>query len=132
MADLLQTPFHKYHQDHGGKMVEFAGWEMPILFDSIHAEHHHTRNCASLFDVSHMGRIKIAGRHARKMMERLLTRRVSDMAEVTVGQRAIVRCREAGPLVGCSAHLFLADPRTIPSSPYPMPWEYRWLPTWPG
>ncbi len=94
MADLLQTPFHKYHQDHGGKMVEFAGWEMPILFDSIHAEHHHTRNCASLFDVSHMGRIKIAGRHARKMMERLLTRRVSDMAEKTC--RYSLMCNEAG------------------------------------
>lgn len=64
-------------------MVDFAGWEMPILFDSIHAEHHHTRDCASLFDVSHMGRIKITGRHARRLLERLLTRRVSDMKEKT-------------------------------------------------
>jgi aminomethyltransferase len=91
---MLKTPFHQYQLDHNGKMVDFAGWEMPILFESIHGEHHHTRNSASLFDVSHMGRIKITGRHARRLLELILTRRISDMAEKTCRYSLI--CNEAG------------------------------------
>jgi aminomethyltransferase len=91
---MLKTPFHQYHADHGGKFVDFAGWEMPITYGSIISEHQHTRNIASLFDVSHMGRIKISGRHARKLLERLLTRRVSDMKERTC--RYSLMCNEQG------------------------------------
>lgn len=78
---MHRTPFHPFHAEHGARFVDFAGWEMPILYTSIHEEHHHVRTRAGLFDVSHMGRIKVSGRHARRFLERILTRQISDMDE---------------------------------------------------
>ena len=91
---MKQTPFYKYARDHGAKFVDFAGWEMPLSYGSILEEHHQTRNSGGLFDVSHMGRIHISGRHARKFLEHVLTRRVSDMAENTC--RYALICNEQG------------------------------------
>ncbi|MDX1681951.1 MAG: glycine cleavage system aminomethyltransferase GcvT [Phycisphaeraceae bacterium] len=94
MADLHKTPFHSFHADHGAHFVEFAGWEMPIRYGSIQDEHEQVRQRAGLFDVSHMGRIHFTGRHARRLLERALTRRVSDMEP---GQcRYALICNEAG------------------------------------
>ena len=85
---MLRTPLYNYHVSHGGKMVDFAGWEMPIVYQpsgadpattGILAEHKRVRTAGGLFDVSHMGRVKISGRHSRKFLERLCTRRISDM-----------------------------------------------------
>ena len=81
-------------QDNGAKFVDFAGWEMPISFGSIIEEHNQVRNSGGLFDVSHMGRIKFSGRHARRFLERILTRRVSNMKD---GQcRYALVCNEDG------------------------------------
>lgn len=91
---MHKTPFHSFHQSHNAKFVDFAGWEMPILYRSIHEEHHQVRSSGGLFDVSHMGRIKITGRNARKFIERLVTRRVTDMAENTC--RYSLVCNERG------------------------------------
>src|ERR687895_76572 len=52
---LKRTPFHDFHVASGARMVDFAGWEMPILYRGIVEEHEHTRSSGSLFDVSHMG-----------------------------------------------------------------------------
>jgi glycine cleavage system T protein (aminomethyltransferase) len=60
-------------------MVDFAGWEMPIMYTGIHEEHHQVRSSGGLFDVSHMGRVKVTGRHARRFLERLCSRKISDM-----------------------------------------------------
>ncbi len=60
-------------------MVDFAGWEMPMLYTGIHEEHNQVRTSGGLFDVSHMGRVKISGRHARRFLEKLCTRKISDM-----------------------------------------------------
>lgn len=91
---MHRTPFHKYHEEHGARFVDFAGWEMPIHYGSIIDEHHQCRTSGAFFDVSHMGRVKITGRHARKFLESLLTRKVSDMAE---GQaRYGLVCNDAG------------------------------------
>ncbi len=80
---LLETPLHDWHAAHGGKLVDFAGWSMPVHYGSIVAEHQATRTAGGLFDVSHMGRLKFAGQGAGVFLEGLLTRRVADMA---VGQ----------------------------------------------
>ncbi len=80
---LKRTPFHKYHVEHQAKLVDFAGWEMPIHFGSIIDEVEQVRRRAGIFDVSHMGRIEFKGRHARRFLERVLTRKVSDMKERT-------------------------------------------------
>jgi aminomethyltransferase len=60
-------------------MVEFAGWEMPLTYTGLTEEHNQVRTSGGLFDVSHMGRVKFSGRHARRFLERLCTRRINDM-----------------------------------------------------
>jgi aminomethyltransferase len=96
---LLRTPLYQFHIEHGAKMVDFAGWEMPMWYSQsgvggIHDEHRQVRGSGGLFDVSHMGRVKVSGRHARRFLERLCTRRISDMQ---AGQcRYSLVCNEAG------------------------------------
>lgn len=91
---MLRTPLHAFHLEHGAQMVDFAGWEMPIRYSGIQEEHHQVRTSGGLFDVSHMGRVKMSGRHARKFLEKLCTRKIHDM---TQGQcRYSLVCNENG------------------------------------
>ena len=91
---MHKTPLHQFHLDYHGKMVEFAGWEMPMMYTGIHDEHVQVRTSGGVFDVSHMGRVKFKGRHARKLLERLCTRRITDMQ---AGQcRYSLICNEQG------------------------------------
>ncbi|MCC6426345.1 MAG: glycine cleavage system aminomethyltransferase GcvT [Phycisphaerales bacterium] len=76
---MHRTPLYRFHTDAGAQMVDFAGWEMPIRYGSIIEEHKQCRTSGGLFDVSHMGRVKVHGRHARRFLERLCSRRISDM-----------------------------------------------------
>lgn len=69
-ADLL--PLDAWHRAHGARMVEFAGYEMPIQYDGIMAEHEWTRTAAGLFDVSHMGQLVFSGAGAAKALESVL------------------------------------------------------------
>ena len=80
-SDLEKTPLHDWHAAHGGRMVDFAGWSMPVQYASIVAEHQATRTAASLFDVSHMGRIYFSGPDAGRFLDHLLTRRVADLPQ---------------------------------------------------
>lgn len=61
MADLKHTPLHALHVALGARMVPFAGYEMPVQYEGIIAEHEHTRENVSLFDVSHMGQLWLVG-----------------------------------------------------------------------
>ncbi len=94
---MQRTPFYNFHADLGAKFVEFAGWEMPISYGSILQEHQQVRSAGGLFDVSHMGRLKISGRHARRLLERVLTRRISDMAPLTCRYSLI--CNDQGGVI---------------------------------
>jgi len=76
---VLKTPLYQFHVDQGAKMVPFAGWEMPLTYYGLTEEHHQVRTSGGFFDVSHMGRVKVSGRHARRFLERVCTRRISDM-----------------------------------------------------
>src|SRR5271154_5167980 len=67
---LRQTPLHALHLSLGGKMVPFAGYEMPVQYPTgILKEHLHTREKAGLFDVSHMGQAFLTGRDPAKALE---------------------------------------------------------------
>src|SRR3954471_1443666 len=91
---LKRTPFHDFHVAAGARLVEFAGWEMPILYRGIVEEHEQTRNSGSLFDVSHMGRLYLTGKDVTKFLDRVLTRSV---APQKVGQsRYSLVCNESG------------------------------------
>jgi aminomethyltransferase len=76
---LARTPLHAWHVEHGGRMVDFAGWSMPVQYGSIVEEHLATRRAAGVFDVSHMARLRFDGPDAAGFLDRLLTRRVSDL-----------------------------------------------------
>ena len=76
---LARTPLHDWHASHGGRMVDFAGWVMPVQYESIVEEHNATRTSAGLFDISHMGRLGIRGPEAAKFLDYLVTRRVDNM-----------------------------------------------------
>jgi aminomethyltransferase len=95
-ATLLKTPFHDLHLQHGARMTDFAGWEMPLTYGSILDEHRWCRSSAGFFDVSHMGRLKFTGRHARRFLDRVCTRGVLGMQKGMV--RYSLVCNERG---GC-------------------------------
>jgi aminomethyltransferase len=91
---LKRTPFYDFHVSAGAKMVEYAGWEMPLLYRGIVDEHEQTRKSGSLFDVSHMGRLSFTGKDAVAFLNKVLTRNVS---EQRIGQsRYSLVCNEAG------------------------------------
>ena len=78
IRDLSQTPLHSWHAAHGGRMVDFAGWSMPVQYASIVAEHNATRTAVGLFDVSHMGRFRLDGA-SEAFLDRVVTRQVAGM-----------------------------------------------------
>ena len=95
-AALKRTPFHALHLEHKARMVEYAGYEMPIVYGSILEEHRQCRASAGFFDVSHMGRLRFSGRHARKFLDHVCTRQVLGMQPGMVRYSLI--CNERG---GC-------------------------------
>ena len=74
MAEELQrTPLYDLHRELGAKMVPFSGYEMPVQYGrGILAEHHHAREYAALFDVSHMGQAELHGADPALSFERLV------------------------------------------------------------
>jgi aminomethyltransferase len=93
-AQLSSTPLDKWHREAGAKMVPFAGYEMPIQYDSIVSEHQACRTAAALFDVSHMGRLRFDGEGSEALLDRLLTRQVAGMPVGTVRYSMI--CNQEG------------------------------------
>ena len=74
MSQLQRTPFYDQHLALNAKMVEFGGWEMPLMYpDGIIQEHLNTRRGAGLFDVSHMGRFRVRGKSALPFLQHVLT-----------------------------------------------------------
>lgn len=72
-TELLRTPLHALHIELGARMVGFAGYDMPVSYPGgILAEHHHCRSAAVLFDVSHMGQVRITGDEADRALETLI------------------------------------------------------------
>ena len=79
MADLKRTPLRDFHLAHGAKLVDFAGWEMPVQYRSILEEHRAVRRAAGLFDVSHMGEFDVTGPGACAFLNALVTNNVAKM-----------------------------------------------------
>jgi aminomethyltransferase len=79
MADLKRTPLRDFHVAHGARLVDFAGWEMPVQYRSILEEHKAVRRAAGLFDVSHMGEFDVEGPGAAAFLNALVTNNVAKM-----------------------------------------------------
>ncbi len=77
---LLKTPLYDLHLELGARMVPFAGYAMPVQYPAgLMAEHHHTRQAAGLFDVSHMGQLRLVGLEAAAALETLIPVDVIDL-----------------------------------------------------
>jgi aminomethyltransferase len=92
---LLETPLHDWHAAHGARLVPFGGWSMPVQYPTgILAEHRATRAGASLFDVSHMGRVEVVGPDALALLQRTTT---NDVTALAVGRAQYsLLCNAAG------------------------------------
>ena len=77
---MKQTPLTHWHEEHGGKLVEFGGYSMPIDYGSIMEEHEAVRSTVGIFDVSHMGEFDVTGSQAVEFLDHLVTNHVSTMA----------------------------------------------------
>jgi aminomethyltransferase len=92
-----RTPLYDTHVRAGARMVEFAGWEMPVQYEGILAEHEAVRTRVGLFDVSHMGEVVFRGPKALEALSRLFT---NDLSKVVDGQAQYgCLCRETGGIV---------------------------------
>lgn len=77
MENLKKTPLFNSYEKYGGKIIDFAGWALPVQYEGIIAEHEAVRTNAGLFDVSHMGEVEITGEDALKFVQNLVTNDVS-------------------------------------------------------
>jgi aminomethyltransferase len=90
----LRTPLYDWHVAHGARMVDFAGWDMPIQYSTIIEEHTAVRSTAGLFDISHMGRLSIGGPDALNLIQLIWTNNAATMKDFQVRYGLI--CNEKG------------------------------------
>lgn len=97
MTDIKRTPLAGVHEALGAKMVEFAGYWMPVSYGSIIEEHRAVRERVGIFDVSHMGEFMVTGRGAREFINRIIT---NDCSKLKAGAiQYTVMCTEDGAVV---------------------------------
>jgi aminomethyltransferase len=108
---LKRTPLYEAHVAAGAKLVPFAGWEMPVEYDGIRAEHLRVRDSCGVFDVSHMGEIETQGPQAVELLQRLLT---NDVSKIQVGgAQYSCLCREDGGVLDDLFTYRLGDDRYL-------------------
>jgi aminomethyltransferase len=79
---VKRTPLYEQHVEAGAKLVDFAGWEMPVTYEGVREEHMAVRTHAGMFDVSHMGEVEVEGPGALAFLQRTLS---NDVAAIAVG-----------------------------------------------
>lgn len=80
-ADLRRSPLHELHERAGATFTDFAGWLMPVRYESDLAEHHAVRTAAGIFDISHMGEIAVRGAQAAEFLDAALAGWLSKVAD---------------------------------------------------
>jgi aminomethyltransferase len=94
---LKRTPLFAAHEQAGARLVDFGGWEMPVQYSGIVAEHRCVRNAVGIFDISHMGEVNVSGQAARDFLNRILT---NDVEKLFPGQgQYTIMCNQAGGAV---------------------------------
>src|SRR5512137_644600 len=81
MAELRQTPLNAVHRESGARMVPFGGWDMPVEYAGVIAEHNAVRTAAGLFDVSHMGEFEVEGPGALAFLQRVTSNNVAKLVD---------------------------------------------------
>ncbi|GEL22354.1 aminomethyltransferase [Pseudonocardia sulfidoxydans NBRC 16205] len=109
--DLVRTPLDAEHERLGATFIDFAGWRMPVRYDSDLAEHHAVRNSAGLFDLSHMGEVEFAGPQAAAALDHALAGKLS---AVKVGRaKYSLLCAPDGGVLDDLVVYRLADDRFL-------------------
>lgn len=93
----LRTPLYQWHVDHKARMVPFGGWDMPVQYAGVVAEHKAVRSAAGLFDISHMARVSVGGPDALAFLEAVFTNSVATMKSDQVRYGLV--CNEAGGIL---------------------------------
>jgi aminomethyltransferase len=111
VGELRHTPLYDAHVAAGARLVPFAGWEMPVQYEGVSAEHLAVRSGCGVFDVSHMGEIETEGPGALDLLQQLLS---NDVAKIDVGgAQYSVLCREDGGVLDDLFSYRLGDQRYL-------------------
>ena len=132
---LKRTPLFSAHQQLGGRLVEFGGWEMPVQYSSIVEEHLAVRRAGGLFDISHMGEVAVNGPGALAFLNHLLTNNAARL-EAGQGQYTLM-CNERGGViddlylyhVAAEKFLLVINASRIDAD---VAWMQQQLDVWPG
>lgn len=110
-TSLRTTPLHGWHVANGGRMVDFAGWELPVFYETgALAEHHATRSSVGMFDIDHMGQVTITGDTAIDVIDRLVS---SDMSTLPVrGAKYGLLCTPEGGVID-DVIVYRTDPNEV-------------------
>ena len=105
---MKATPLNQIHRQLGARMVDFGGWDMPVQYSGVIAEHLAVRSAAGLFDVSHMGEIEVSGPQALEFLQYAMTNDVSSLVDGQIQYTAM--CYETGGVVDdLTLYRFAAD-----------------------
>ncbi|MBC1423815.1 glycine cleavage system aminomethyltransferase GcvT [Listeria seeligeri] len=97
MTELQKTPIHPIYEKYGAKTIDFGGWDLPVQFSGIKAEHEAVRTDVGLFDVSHMGEILVEGPDSTAYLQYLLS---NDIEKIKIGKAQYnIMCYENGGTV---------------------------------
>ena len=111
MAELRRTPLYDSHVATGGRLVPFAGWEMPVQYTGVKEEHLAVRSGCGVFDVSHMGEVETEGPGALDLLQHLLS---NDVSKIDVGgAQYSVLCRSDGGVLDDLFTYRLSDDRYL-------------------
>ncbi len=122
---LKRTPFHDFHRAAGARLVEFAGFEMPLRYTGDQREHQAVRERVGLFDISHMGEFRVEGAGAAEFLNRMVT---NDVAALEVGQALYSpMCRPDGGIVDDLLVYRLADRYMVVVNAGTTAKDFAWL-----
>src|SRR5258705_10816570 len=125
----LRTPLYEKHLELGAKLVDFAGWEMPVQYEGIKEEHSAVRTHAGMFDVSHMGEVEVEGPGALAFLQRVLS---NDVARIELGgaQYSCLCDEEGGVLDDLFAYRLGGDRYLIVTNSANHAADLAWLGRW--
>jgi aminomethyltransferase len=111
LSELRRTPLYEAHVAAGARLVPFAGWEMPVQYQGVSAEHLAVRSACGVFDVSHMGEVETEGPGALDLLQRLLSNDISKLE--LGGAQYSVLCRDDGGILDDLFTYRLGDDRYL-------------------
>jgi aminomethyltransferase len=131
IEQLKKTPLNKVHHELKARMMDFAGWDLPVWYTSILEEHRTVRSAAGIFDVSDMGRVWVSGRKAGAFLDRVLTRRVSKL-EIGLSELCLLCLEDGGILDDLWAYRLAPNRYLIVWNAAHIEEKLAWLQRWAG